>query len=90
MKTRLCKILLLGLVITALISAFGMDGFADSSVEYTRITIGGGHSAKGKFSVNASMTQSTGSAVQTGSSRIEVTNIKGKSEESAVGNWKEY
>ena len=89
MKTRLCKTLLLGLVITALISAFGMDGFADSSVEYSRITIGGGHSAKGKFSVNASMTQSTGSAVQTGGS-FTVTNIKGKSEESAVGNWKEY
>jgi len=78
------------LAAVAFLTGWGSSSPAENTVEYSRITLGGGHSAKERYKVNASMTRSTGSSVQAGS-RFEVTNVKGgESETTAAKGWTSY
>ena len=81
--------MLLGGLATATLLAAATPASADNSLEYARITVGGGYSQKGHYTVTDSITRSTGVAVQKGS-RFQVTNIKGAAQPTAVKTWKHY
>ena len=86
-------ILACGLV-SALCVSLLADSFAqtaETELEYSRLTLGGGYSAHGKYEVNDSITQDTGATVQK-SGRYEVSSVKSDPGQllTSVEHWQEY
>ena len=81
--------MVLGGLATAALLATAAPARADNAVEYSRITMGGGHSQKGRYTVSDSLTRNVGVAVQK-SSRFTVTSVKGLSQTTSVKTWKHY
>ena len=81
--------MVLGGLATAALLASAAPARADSTIEYSRITMGSGHSQKGRYTVSDSLTRNVGVAVQKGG-RFTVTSVKGLSQVTAAKNWKHY
>ena len=80
--------LLLGIVLTANFAGAIWD--TDAEVEYSRITLGGGHSTTASYQVDDSLTQNLTSTSQK-SSRYEVVGIKDDAGAgSGVNGWNQY
>ena len=79
--------ILVGIVLTANFAIAIWD--TEAELEYSRITIGGGHSATGNYEVDDALTQNMPSTSQS-SSTFEVVGIMDDSAGSSVDKWNQY
>jgi hypothetical protein len=77
-------------LMVVLITLGGLTAYGETRTELSRITMGGGYGESGRFTVNDSLTRTTGTTPQK-SSRYEVTSSKTvTSETTKVKHWEEY
>lgn len=89
-KRNLAVVLVLVLLAVSAFLPAGPAVYAETKVETSRITMGGGYSGKGRFNVNDSLTRTTGAVPQRGS-RFEVTSSKTVAPQPAsVKSWDKY